>query len=313
MLLFYEHEPDSANATSSTVTSDPAFHEFESSSTTSIPPKAPDESLTLHNTSSWTYCGPLLVPNSTSLPPSFHSWSAQTTSDPSILLDRLLPLLSFLHTFLSEANAQNYWLTIRATTPTNEYNTPRWHTDDDFFSTTTTTTTNNNNEPEVEDTDIPSNPHSSTKNRCWKLATILLGPPTLFIEDNAPALDTLRHTKAHHRETMSEHACTSIRCLGCATYAASLRHSLSTSLAASKTASPGPNEVAFFRIGDEEGAVHSEPKCDVDRIFVNVVPGTESELRRLMARWGMGFPRAWCFGVPVGFIRSDERFGLGWT
>jgi hypothetical protein len=64
--------------------------------------------------------------------------------------------------------------------------------------------------------------------------------------------------------------------------------------------------MAFFRLGDDEGAVHSEPVCDTDRIFVNVIPGTEEELTSLMARWGMEFPRAWCFGVPVGFVASDE-------
>jgi hypothetical protein len=59
-----------------------------------------------------------------------------------------------------------------------------------------------------------------------------------------------------------------------------------------ETESPAAGEVAFFRLGDEEGAVHSEPRCDTDRIIVNVIPGTEQELRMLMERWSMGFPRA---------------------
>jgi len=26
----------------------------------------------------------------------------------------------------------------------------------------------------------------------------------------------------------------------------------------------------------------------------------------LMQRFGMEYPRAWCFGMPVGFVKSDE-------
>lgn len=148
------------------------------------------------------------------------------------------------------------------------------------------------------------------KDRYWKLATTLLGPSTLFLKNNTDALETLCQTKIRQRKKMGNHACTAIRCLGCSTYADSVRKSLAASLVSFSTESPEFGEVAFFRIGDEEGAVHSEPICNTDRIFVNVVPGTEEHLRNLMSRWGMGFPRAWCFGVPVGFLPSDERESL---
>lgn len=105
---------------------------------------------------------------------------------------------------------------------------------------------------------------------------------------------------------MREHTCTSVRCAGCSTYADTVRQHLTVSLADMDTASPAADEVSFFRLGNEEGAVHSEPRCDVDRIFVNVIPGCEEDLRRLMGRWGMGFPRAWCLGVPGGVVGSDE-------
>jgi hypothetical protein len=32
---------------------------------------------------------------------------------------------------------------------------------------------------------------------------------------------------------------------------------------------------------------------------VNIVPGTEFELRELMAKYGMEFPRSWSFGMPM--------------
>ena len=54
----------------------------------------------------------------------------------------------------------------------------------------------------------------------------------------------------------------------------------------------------FFRVGEKEGAVHSEPRSHGDRIFVNVVPGKEVDLKCLMTKWGIEFPRAWCVGLP---------------
>ena len=58
-------------------------------------------------------------------------------------------------------------------------------------------------------------------------------------------------------------------------------------------------ECSFFRVGGKDGAVHSEPVCHGDRVFVNVVPGSEQELRKLTGQWGMEFPRAWAIGVPL--------------
>jgi hypothetical protein len=97
-----------------------------------------------------------------------------------------------------------------------------------------------------------------------------------------------------------------MRCLGCLDAVEAVRHTLARELADDEVESPRYGEVAFFRLGDEEGGVHSEPPCHGDRIFVNVVPGTEDELRNLMGRWGLGFPRAWCFGVPVAFGEQQE-------
>jgi hypothetical protein len=125
------------------------------------------------------------------------------------------------------------------------------------------------------------------------------------------ALKVLGETKKREKEKVGSHTCTSMRCLGCSSYADSVRQSLAHSLQDVEHEIPASREVAFFRIGGEEGAVHSEPRCDTDRIFINVIPGTEENLRSLMAKWGIGFPRAWCFGSPVGFVQSDEAETFG--
>lgn len=328
MLLFYEDEPSSIGVEREyqpkdsvhTIAALPeygcyAFLRYHAepqpipSVPSSLDPSSntiPPDPLKVNNTSTWSYCGPLLHPNSP-LPPSFDAWSKVTFSDPALLTSRLIPLLRYLGFFLPETGAHHYWITLRATKPTAEYNTPRWHTDAHFFAPPPSNTSPLQSAYEEEDAQTDALGFRSTSPmRDWKLCTVLLGPPTLFLADNDAALVTLRGAKSREREKAGEHTCTSIRCVGCSTYADSLRSTLATSLACAETVSPAPNEIAFFRLGDREGAVHSEPRCDEDRVFVNIVPGRREDLEGLLGRWGMRFPRAWCFGLDGSGVRSDE-------
>lgn len=79
--------------------------------------------------------------------------------------------------------------------------------------------------------------------------------------------------------------------------AESVRRRLALELEDHAVVQARPGECVFLTIGEEHGAVHSEPVASGDRIFVNVVPGRDHELMELMRRWGMEFPRAWCVGV----------------
>lgn len=258
------------------------------------------EPLAVNITTTWTYCGPLLSSSPDSLPKNFRTWAHKSFSSKSAFLARLLPLLSHLKAFLPTVGAQHYWITIRATKSTHEFDMPRWHTDDIFFGMPT--------REEMLALPITSkngaNKHacssSTSSPRYWKLCTTLLGPSTLFLLNNEHALSTLRARKIAEQDPEDPHTCTSMRCMRCQDASQRIRETLADCLASETVESPAYGEVAFFRVGDDEGAVHSEPPCTEDRIFINVVPGTEDELRGLMRRWGMEFPRAWCLGVPVG-------------
>jgi hypothetical protein len=241
------------------------------------PPPLCSSTLTILHPSTYTYSGPLLT---STLPPILHTWAHQTFSSPSTLLSLVKPLLSFLQTFLTSAGVDCYCLSIRATHATHDYDEPRWHVDEDVFVSW---------QEEVQKT------KKEEVNKRWKLCATLLGPRTLFVSscDHASALKVLRRSKKEEKEKHA-HICTSIRCLGCATYSTELRHILVEKLAGCKTIAPEANELAVFRVGEDEGAVHSEPKCDSDRVFVNIVPGTEEELKKLMQAWGMSeWPREW--------------------
>lgn len=72
-----------------------------------------------------------------------------------------------------------------------------------------------------------------------------------------------------------------------------------------------PGECVFFRVGEEDGAVHSEPRSRGDRVFVNVVPGHEADLMSLMAKWGMEYPRAWCVGLPFQVAEEAQLRNVG--
>lgn len=266
---------------------------------------------------SWSYCGPSLPSSSSDLPVSFHEFAAATFTGP--MPETFLPFLDFIKTFLAAHGLNHYMLTVRATTPTDEYDRPRWHTDELFFSA-------------VKGADLPgtrlglssvykeavSDKNKDDKDKetqaggtNWKICTTLLGPPTLFIPlEHQSSARAIQHRERQAAST--EHDCLSIRCVGCASAAETVRDRLAVELARYGVEVAGPGQCAFFQVGRTAGAVHSEPKMgrnkgedegvgegEQGRIFVNVVPGTEGELRGMMGKWGMEFPRDWWIGSNV--------------
>jgi len=209
------------------------------------------------------------------LPVSFHEWQRMAVNGD--LLASLRDFLSFVHAFLTRAGIAHYWITMRATRPTNDFDVPRWHTDRRFFD------------------------DEAKEDVTWKLCSTLLGPSTLFLADGPKARAVQKKTrKAVQKTKAARHDCRAIRCLGCAGMEENVRLELAEKLKAHRVIQPMAGECAFFKVGDQHGAVHSEPSSShCDRIFVNVVPGSETEMRRLATRWGMDFPRAWSIGVPL--------------
>ncbi len=134
----------------------------------------------------------------------------------------------------------------------------------------------------------------------WKLATTLVGSGTLFLLKGEKARAVQRKTRRLMRKTiMADHQCRVVRFLGCAGMQEVVRQCRAEDLSSYKVVQPGVDECSFFRVGDEHGAMQSEPPIPSDRVFVNVVPGTELELKKLMGKCGMSFPRSWSLGIPL--------------
>lgn len=232
--------------------------------------------ITANNTSTWTHCGPLL--DIEHLPANFHQWTTATLNGN--LLPLLKPFLSFVHAFLSEANMDHYWITIRAVQATDEFERPRWHTDVKYF-----------NRP---------------RNMNWKLATTLIGPGTLFLCDGESGRKAqVKARKAVKDTKLGQHECLSFRCLGCSSMQENVREQLEVEFKSLQTVQAQNGECAFMRLGDESGAMHSEPHTTCDRIFVNVIPGNRDELEALSATWGIEFPRSWSIGVLLNHEEAD--------
>ncbi|KAJ4252871.1 hypothetical protein NW762_010777 [Fusarium torreyae] len=262
-----------------------------------VPEAEYQDTITVKRAAYWCYCGPLLDPSSSSdpdssLPANFYDFEAEVFTGS--VRSRLLPFLSYINSLLLKKDLRHYFLTIRATTPTHEFDHPRWHTDELFFAETV--------KGALPGTRLGlksqygrKQPNAGTN---WKICTTLLGPSTLFVplEHQASARDK---QECARKAASTDHECVSIRCVGCASAADAVRDELATTLQPLGVEAASVGECSVFQVGREFGAMHSEP-CMSDgtngRVFINVVPGTEDELRNLTAKWGMEFPRQWWVG-----------------
>lgn len=236
---------------------------------------------------SWSHCGPLL--DVTSLPANLTDF-ADSALEGSIL-PHLSRLIAFANRFLSTHGFDHYLLTVRATTPNHEFDQPRWHTDDLFFSGAT----NPRDQFEASTDDEYITSSMAQPQTSWKICATLLGNHTLFIPLEKQIFAREQQCLAR-QAAATDHVCPTVRCIACASSADHVRKQLNSVMTKLDVESAMPNECTVFRVGRVTGAMHSEPSqsesCD-GRVFVNIIPGTERELRDLTSRWGMPFPRQW--------------------
>ncbi|KAG9231157.1 hypothetical protein BJ875DRAFT_517924 [Amylocarpus encephaloides] len=198
-----------------------------------------------------------------------------------------------------------YTLTIRVQKKTDELDTPRWHVDKGAFGRDIRFGASVNQEPVKKSgfwrSKAPDKKESKGESTL-KIATVLLGPGTLFLPDTTLAASLLSQAQAS-LPPRDGHTCFPLRCLGCADMATKVRFKLAGMVEERgvEVVQMETGEMVVFgsegREGREEAAWHSEPRIEWDRVLVHVVPGREGEVRELMRGWGMGFPRCWSVGV----------------
>ncbi|KXJ96456.1 hypothetical protein Micbo1qcDRAFT_977 [Microdochium bolleyi] len=289
---------------------EPGINTYSDSETGSLS-TTQDVDLRVRKDGFWCYCGPVLTGDgSSSIPSSLDEWCASTLSRP--LSGTLWPFLVYASVILKQHGLQHYWISVRATRANVEFDMARWHTDDLFFSREEKSGTMSCrvqrrpgeggvsllSKMRLPSSSLSSQPSlrraTARQETDFKLCTTLRGPSTRFIAPEHQA--EARSLQASAKQQLAiNHTCVDIRCVGCASTAEAVRIRLATDMAElGWCQAAGPGECVFFRLGPDCGAVHSEPpQAEDDRVFVNVVPGTEAELRGLMTKWGMEFPRSW--------------------
>jgi hypothetical protein len=180
------------------------------------------DDIAVKRTAYWCHCGPLLD-TSEVLPAKFHEFENEALTGS--IQHLLIPFLTYINNLVIAKGFRHYFLTIRASTPTHEFDQPRWHTDELFFADT----------PKGILPGTRLGLKSASKNNQqnngtdWKICTTLLGPSTLFIPSNHQS-SARKRQEAARRGTSTEHECISIRCVGCAAVADAVRDELATTL-----------------------------------------------------------------------------------
>ena len=152
-------------------------------------------------------------------------------------------------------NMNHFWMDIRVTMPNNLYDIPRWHKDGKFFS-------NDINEKDTS-----------------KFVTVFKGPGTLLIKSTKRVNEIfnkvdeqLRYERRLRVMTIEEQY----------KVADKYRPIFAKELSKEPVVQPKNNEGLIFFTGvpsRDNAVVHSEPKMDVPRMFISILPGTEENIK----------------------------------
>ena len=160
---------------------------------------------------------------------------------------------------LQKLEAKSAWIAMRASKPSNIFNTPRWHTDGYYF------------EPMIG---------------CQhKISCTLKGPGALFCsisgEKRAQFNDIHQqmffNTKGRLKKRTSHELYQAEHC----------RRAMTTELlAGSAVEQISTGQGVRFLIGDPNvAAVYSEPPLNHDRLHLSILPGTKDQIQELHDRW----------------------------
>lgn len=177
----------------------------------------------------------------------------QSLSNENEILEKASKLIMKIVTqTLIGCEQESAWVSLRASTKTDEFDLPRWHTDGYFY-----------------------NPFFAEQNKeQYKIVLALKGPGTLLypqvLFNNLPS--TIQ--KDFHLLSMSEEAFTKDN-----------RMALAKMLDMSNAVSAKLNYATIFIVGADYAAIHSEPLTHEDRFFLSILPGSKEQILELYNVW----------------------------
>lgn len=159
---------------------------------------------------------------------------------------------------LAASGKEAAWVTLRASVPNKEFDSPRWHTDGYFYA-----------------------PYQGQQ---YKIAMVLKGPQTLFYplaDKDRKWFDAVQRSTQpiYHKDGSIDKE---------ATFQAMVkpRQLLADSLDKKNIVSGAFGQGVIFAVGsDDVVAVHSEPPIQEERLFLSIVPGSPLQIQELQQRW----------------------------
>lgn len=173
------------------------------------------------------------------------------------------PLRSFLETTHADCAGQDAekaacWLTIRLSTPNNEFATPRWHQDGQMYTY-----------DESRQNAVQS-----------KYGVTLSGPPTLILEHTTPQnVCTIRTGAENHFYWRGKDVSTTQEERDRASD--QFRAWLAEQFQSETRLHIEDGRIVRFSWGREDSPIHSEPDLVSDRVFMTVLFGSETEMRAM--------------------------------
>jgi len=143
-------------------------------------------------------------------------------------------------------NAEACWVNLRASLPNNEFDLVRWHKDQGYF----------------EDNE-----------KAYKLVFPIMGLPTRFAE----AIDAERYDQLDKECGMNNTTNYNINPEEFKKEDIRIRTELMATV--QEMQPPGSDQAVIYCVNnDKDSKIHSEPKIDNPRIFMQVLPGSEKQI-----------------------------------
>jgi hypothetical protein len=158
-----------------------------------------------------------------------------------------------IQTVLSGYKREQFWLSIRVIcTNTDRYNIPRWHTDGYFY-----------------DSNIPNQS---------KFVTVLKGPGTIVKESTKEIKTIYNNNKSTLTKKLKENKLSNEDQIQIYNENKSV---LAKKLKKFPTIQLNNNQALVFYVGDDNSAIHSEPRMDdmkEGRMFISILPYNEKDI-----------------------------------